>query len=80
MSSSNQTLRHGLGTSKVLVLYVNTNLKLIAMKQVDISLCFFFLCKSSKIGNNVTSRFQKIVNLSVCLVKIMVKWKGLENG
>ena len=78
MSSSNHPLRHGLGISKVIVLYVNTNVKLISKKQGDMSLCF--LCESPKIGNNVTSRFQKIVNLSVCLVKIMVKWKGLENG
>ena len=41
MSCSNQPLRHGLGISMVLVLYVNTNLKLIAIKQGDISLCFF---------------------------------------
>ena len=62
----------------VLVLYFNTNLKLIPIKQGDVSLCFLY--KSSQIGNNVTSRFQQIVTLSVCLVKIMVKWKGLENG
>ena len=78
MSSSNQPLRHGLGISKVLVLYVNTNVKQIPVKQGDMSLCF--LCEPPQIGNNVTSRFQNIINLSVCLVKIMVKWKGLENG
>ncbi len=78
MSSSNQPLSYDLGISKVLVLYVNTNVKLIAIKQGDMSLCF--LCESPQIGNNAASCFQKIVNLSVCLVKIMVKWKGLENG
>lgn len=78
MSSSNQPLRYGLGISKILALYFNTNVKLIVIKQGDTSLCF--LCESTQIGNNVTSCFQKIVNLSVCLLKIMVKWKGLENG
>lgn len=72
MSSSNHPLRHDSGNSKGLVLYFNTNVKLIAIKQGDMSLCF--LCESPQIGNNATSRFQNIINLSVCLVKIMVKW------
>ena len=52
MSCSNQPLRHGLGISMVLVLYVNTKLKLIAILQGEKSLCFLF--NSYQIGSLVT--------------------------
>ena len=60
MSSSNQPLRHGLGISMVLVLYVNTNLKLIAIKQRDISLCFF-LCFDYHIETVSPPVFRKLL-------------------
>lgn len=60
------------------MLYLNTIFESISIKQRALSLCFF--CETPQIGNNATSCFQKIVNLAICLVKIMVKWNGLENG
>lgn len=77
MSSSNQPLRYDSENSKDLVLYLNTKTKLNPIKQRDFSLFFVYWPSN---GNSQSSCFQKIVNLSVCLVKIMVKWKGLENG
>ena len=80
MSSSNQPLRYDLGISKDLVLYLNTKIKLNPIKQKRTFSSVFFVFLTIILKQSVLPFSENLLTYLSVLVKIMVKWKGLENG